>query len=84
MSQSARREAIVRGLLSAAGPAPVPGDLVARATERGTAVLRRRRALRRTGWALLVLAVFAFGLWAAAEHPWEALPARSTPSWEGW
>ncbi|WP_351233971.1 hypothetical protein [Streptomyces sp. NPDC002133] len=65
-------------------PAPVPADLVARATDRGLRLLRRRRALHRAGWLLLLAAAVAFAVWAAVVEPWTVPPAETTPEIEGW
>ncbi|MGW2562491.1 hypothetical protein ACWCXB_25210 [Streptomyces sp. NPDC001514] len=65
-------------------PAPVPADLVARATDHGTRLLRRRRVLHRAGWFLLLAAVVAFAVWATVVEPWTVPPAATTPEIEGW
>ncbi|GHG79473.1 hypothetical protein [Streptomyces griseocarneus] len=78
MSGQDRRETRLRHLLD--GPrAQVPTDLAVRAAERGRRLLRRRRALRAAGWALLLAAAVAFGVWAATAEPWSARPAWQAP-----
>ncbi|MET7618240.1 hypothetical protein [Streptomyces sp. NPDC005408] len=83
MSSRERKEAEVRRMLETRHP-PVPADLAARATEHGTRLLRRHRALRRALWLLLVAAVIAFAVWAAVAQPWATSPADTTPPLEGW
>ncbi|MFG2180516.1 hypothetical protein ACGFLS_17550 [Streptomyces abikoensis] len=83
MSGQDRREAEVRRLLDGPRPA-VPAEVVARAAARGARMVRRRRVVRRAGWVLLLLAVVAFGVWAAAEEPWRARPSGTAPPlWGG-
>ncbi|MFD7446429.1 hypothetical protein [Streptomyces sp. NPDC059909] len=65
-------------------PAPVPADLVTRATDRGSRLLRRRRTLRRVGWFVLLAAAVAFTVWAVVVEPWTVPPAEVTPEIEGW
>ncbi|MET9695932.1 hypothetical protein ABZY31_03265 [Streptomyces sp. NPDC006529] len=78
-----RREAEVRRLLE--GPHPVvPVDLAAVAAARGARLLRRRRALRRLGWALVFAAAVAFTVWASLAHPWEVPPTDVAPPLRGW
>lgn len=83
MSGQDRREAEVRRLLDGPRPA-VPAEVVARAAARGARLVRRRRVARRVGWVLLLLAVVAFGVWAAMAEPWHP-PASGTapPLWGG-
>ncbi|MFC5799777.1 hypothetical protein [Streptomyces formicae] len=83
MSSPGRREEDVRRMLDVPPP-PVPADLLVRATDRGTRLLRRRRALRRAGWSLLVAAVVAFAVWASVAQPWVVPPAATTPEIVGW
>lgn len=67
------------------GPHPtVPPDLARRATEQGRLLLARRRAVQLAVCAVALLALLAFGVWAAAEQPWERSPADTTPPLEGW
>ncbi|MGR4883194.1 hypothetical protein ACIPUC_27820 [Streptomyces sp. LARHCF249] len=78
-----RREDRVRRLLE--GPYPtVPAGLAAGAAARGDRLLRRRRVLRRFGWALLFAAAAAFTVWAALTQPWTTPPADISPPLEGW
>ncbi|MVO83461.1 hypothetical protein GPA10_01485 [Streptomyces sp. p1417] len=84
MSQQERREAAVRRLLDAGGPAPVPHDLHTDAVRRGAVLLRRRTVLRRLGWLLLLAAVLAFAVWAADAQPWTEPPSRTTPPLTRW
>ncbi|MFH8988858.1 hypothetical protein [Streptomyces sp. NPDC017940] len=84
MSQQERREAAVRQLLDAGGPAPVPPDLHADAVRRGAGMLRRRTVLRRACWLLLLAAVLAFTVWAADARPWTEPPSRTTPPLTRW
>ncbi|MFJ8160772.1 hypothetical protein ACIRBY_07545 [Streptomyces sp. NPDC096136] len=83
MSAFDRKEAQVRQLLE--GPHPVvPAGLAAAAATRGRRLLRRRRALRRFGWAVLWAAAVAFAVWAALAHPWVTPPSHVSPPLEGW
>ncbi|WP_424212096.1 hypothetical protein ACN20G_08310 [Streptomyces sp. BI20] len=83
MSLSERRAAELRVLLE--GPYPrVPPDLAATAAGRGARMLRRRAALRRTGWSLLWMAAVAFAVWAVLTRPWEVQPGSVAPPLEGW
>ncbi|MER7759090.1 hypothetical protein [Streptomyces sp. NPDC097619] len=79
---SARHESEVRALLDGPHP-PVPPDLAALAAGRGHHLLRRRRALRRTAWFLLAVAVTAFTVWAALTEPWVLPPSTYAPPFEG-
>ncbi|MBT2393849.1 hypothetical protein J7E87_31665 [Streptomyces sp. ISL-1] len=83
MSRRDRKEEEVRRMLETRHPA-VPADLAARATEHGTRLLRRHRAVRRAAWLLLVAAAIAFAIWAAAAEPWVTPPTDTTPPLEGW
>lgn len=78
-----RKEAQVRQLLEGPYPA-VPAGLAAGAAERGDRLLRRRRVLRRFGWAVLFAAAVAFTVWAALTQPWAVPPADISPPLEGW
>lgn len=82
MNRHERKEDEVRRLMDGSHP-HVPGDLGARAVERGVRLLRRDRAVRRIWWALLALAVAAFVVWASITHPWEVPPAGTTPPLDG-
>ncbi|MDT0452496.1 hypothetical protein [Streptomyces hesseae] len=83
MSGQDRREAEVRRLLDGPRPA-VPAEVVARAAERGRRLVRRRRVARGVGWALLVLALVVFSVWAAVEEPWRPRPSGTAPPlWDG-
>ncbi|MER7048820.1 hypothetical protein [Streptomyces jumonjinensis] len=83
MSRLSRREEQVRRML-ADRPAPVPTGLVERAVTHGER-LRRRRTVRRAAWALLMLAVIAFTVWAAAVEPWGArTTVHTTPALKVW
>ncbi|WP_327415981.1 hypothetical protein [Streptomyces sp. NBC_01233] len=78
-----RKEAQVRQLLE--GPYPtVPAGLAAGAAARGGRLLRRRRALRRLGWAVLFAAAVAFTVWASLTRPWATPPSGISPPLEGW
>ncbi|MFD3549648.1 hypothetical protein ACFWUW_29380 [Streptomyces sp. NPDC058655] len=78
-----RGEAEVRRALE--GPYPVvPAGLAAGAAARGDRLLRRRRALARVGWALLLAAAAAFTVWAALTRPWAIPPSGISPPLEGW
>lgn len=83
MTRHEQKEDEVRRMLETPHP-QVPGDLAARAVERGTRLLRRDRAVRRILWALLALAVVVFVVWASVVRPWEVPPAGTTPPLEGW
>ncbi|MEU9376568.1 hypothetical protein AB0D94_22740 [Streptomyces sp. NPDC048255] len=83
MSPSDRKEAQVRRLME--GPQPVvPADLAAGAAARGDRLLRRRRALRRLGWAVLFAAAVAFAVWASLTQPWVTPSSGISPPLEGW
>ncbi|MFJ6936936.1 hypothetical protein [Streptomyces sp. NPDC101132] len=73
-----RKELEVRRMLEGPHPA-VPTDLAAQAAVRGARLLRRRRALRRAGWTLLVLAAIAFAVWASIVRPWVVPPSTIAP-----
>ncbi|MEV4741227.1 hypothetical protein [Streptomyces sp. NPDC049555] len=75
MSGLDRREAEALRRLRQVRPV-VPPELAARAAEEGRRLLRRRRALAAAGWALLLVAVVAFALWAAVAEPWVAPEAN--------
>ncbi|MFE6834659.1 hypothetical protein ACFVFI_07410 [Streptomyces sp. NPDC057705] len=78
-----RKEAQVKQLLE--GPYPtVPAGLAAGAAARGDRLLRRRRALRRLGWAVLFAAAVAFTVWASLTRPWVTPPSGISPPLEGW
>ncbi|MGP8299448.1 hypothetical protein ACTPOK_16310 [Streptomyces inhibens] len=82
MSLPDRKETEVRRML--AGPHPlVPPDLAGRAAARGRRRKARRRALRRIGWLLALLALTALA-WAVIAQPWTPPPVRTTPPVEGW
>ncbi|MFJ5549555.1 MULTISPECIES: hypothetical protein [unclassified Streptomyces] len=83
MSLPDRKELEVRRMLE--GPHPVvPVGLAAQAAARGTRLLRRRRALRRLGWTLLLAAAVAFTVWASLTRPWVVPPSTVAPPLEGW
>ncbi|GHI87759.1 hypothetical protein ACWGF3_24510 [Streptomyces xanthophaeus] len=83
MSSANRKEAQVRQLME--GPLPVvPADLASGAAARGDRLLRRRRALRRLGWAVLFAAAVAFTVWAALTQPWVTPSSSISPPLEGW
>lgn len=84
MSQQERREAVVRELLDAGGPAVVPPGLHEDAVRRGARMLRRRTVARRLLWLLLLAAVVAFAVWAAEVQPWVEPPSRTTPPLTRW
>ncbi|MEV5136812.1 hypothetical protein AB0K71_13845 [Streptomyces syringium] len=73
MSAQDRKEDEARRMMDLAHP-QVPPDLAARATARGHRILRTRRAVGAVTWALLLIAVVAFWVWAAIEQPWSAPP----------
>ncbi|MFJ7270154.1 hypothetical protein ACIQV3_26560 [Streptomyces sp. NPDC099050] len=80
MSRPDPPEAQVRRLLEGPYPA-VPPDLAAGAAARGDRLLRRRRAVRRTGWALLWAAVAAFVVWASLTGAWSTPSSEVSPPW---
>ncbi|MCX4691353.1 hypothetical protein [Streptomyces sp. NBC_01408] len=83
MSSRDGKEAQIRRLLD--GPQPVvPADLAAGAAARGDRLLRRRRALRRLGWAVLFAAAVAFAVWASLTQPWVTPSSGVSPPLEGW
>ncbi|MEV7420532.1 hypothetical protein [Streptomyces sp. NPDC089919] len=83
MSLPDRKELEVRRLLE--GPHPVvPADLAPTAAARGARLLRRRQALRRAGWTLLLAAAVAFTVWASLTRPWVTPPSTVAPPLEGW
>ncbi|MGX8907998.1 hypothetical protein ACR820_22715 [Streptomyces netropsis] len=73
MSAQDRKEDEVRRMMDLAHP-QVPPELAARAAARGRRILRTRRAVEAVTWALLLIAVVAFWVWAAIEQPWSAPP----------
>ncbi|WP_370421045.1 hypothetical protein AB8O64_22900 [Streptomyces sp. QH1-20] len=73
MSAQDRKEDEVRRMMGPAHP-QVPPGLAARAAARGRRILRTRRAVGVVTWALLLIAVVAFWVWAAIEQPWSAPP----------
>ncbi|WP_329116725.1 hypothetical protein [Streptomyces sp. NBC_01353] len=83
MTRHERKEDEVRRMLESTYP-QVPGDLAARAVERGTRLLHRDRAVRRALWVLLAAAVLAFAVWASVAEPWQVPPSETTPPLEGW
>lgn len=83
MSGHSRKEDEVRRMLDLPHP-PVPVDLTARATARGTRVLNRRRTVRLLLWLLVAVAVVAFAVWASVAEPWTVPPTETTPPLEGW
>ncbi|RSS49917.1 hypothetical protein EF912_23020 [Streptomyces sp. WAC07061] len=83
MSPLDRKETQVRQLLEGPHPA-VPAGLAAAARTHGRRLLRRRRALRRFGWALLWAAAVAFTVWAALTRPWVVPPSGVSPPLQGW
>ncbi|MFZ3568498.1 hypothetical protein ACOKM5_16215 [Streptomyces sp. BH097] len=84
MSLQERNEAAVRAVLDH-GPAPVvPAELCADAMRRGGRVRRRRRAVARLMWCVLIVAVVAFVVWATVERPWVEPPSKTTPQLTGW
>lgn len=80
MSRPDPREAQVKRLLEGPYPA-VPPDLAAGAAARGDRLLRRRRAVRRTGWVLLWAAVVAFVVWASLTGAWSTPSSEVSPPW---
>ncbi|MGW4029986.1 hypothetical protein ACWEFL_11800 [Streptomyces sp. NPDC004838] len=83
MSGQTRKQQDVRRMLAAGRP-PAPADLAARAVERGTRLLRRRRRARLAAWALLLALVIALTVWLAVREPWAAEPSTTTPPVEGY
>ncbi|MGW1769610.1 hypothetical protein ACWCQL_36900 [Streptomyces sp. NPDC002073] len=81
MTASNHRETEIRRLLEGPRP-PVPSGLAALAAGRGLRLLRRRRALHRAGWLLLIAAVAAFTVWASITHPWVVPPSTTAPTFE--
>ncbi|MFB7271752.1 hypothetical protein [Streptomyces sp. NPDC056244] len=78
-----RKAAEVRRMLDTGRPA-VPGDLVPRAAALGARLLYRRRAVQRVCWALLLVGLIVFAVWASAAHPWTVPPSETTPPLEDW
>ncbi|MFE0174443.1 hypothetical protein ACFWZ2_19180 [Streptomyces sp. NPDC059002] len=83
MSQYERKESAVRRLLESRPPA-VPPELCADAVRRGGRMLRRRTALRRFCWLLLLVAVVTFAVWASVAQPWVEPPSQTTPPLTRW
>ncbi|GAA2242378.1 hypothetical protein GCM10010145_05750 [Streptomyces ruber] len=77
------RETVARRLLERTPP-PVPPELYGDAVRLGGRMLRRRAAVRRLLWLVLLAAVVAFVLWASAARPWVQPPSDTTPPLTGW
>ncbi|MFH8294787.1 hypothetical protein [Streptomyces sp. NPDC018059] len=84
MSQYERKESAVRRILEGSQPAAVPPELFDEAVRRGGRSLRRRRALRRLLWLVLLAAAVAFTVWACAARPWVEPPSDTTPPLTRW
>ncbi|MFE6163503.1 hypothetical protein ACFQ7F_31850 [Streptomyces sp. NPDC056486] len=84
MSQFDRKENAVRHLLDNGTPPSVPAELYEEAVRRGGHKLRRRRALRRLLWLLLLTAAVTFVIWASIAQPWVEPPSETTPPLTSW
>ncbi|MFF0159020.1 hypothetical protein ACFYRY_15990 [Streptomyces sp. NPDC005263] len=77
------RESAVRQMLEAP-TAQVSPELYADVLRRGGRMLRRRRAIRRLLWLLLLAGTVAFVVWALTVQPWVEPPSETTPPLTGW
>ncbi|RSS82393.1 hypothetical protein [Streptomyces sp. WAC06614] len=78
------REEEIRRLLEGRPHPAVPADLASGAAARGVRLLRRRRAVQRLGWAVLLAAAVAFTVWAVLVQPWATPSSSVAPPLEGW
>ncbi|WP_217241315.1 hypothetical protein [Streptomyces sp. AC555_RSS877] len=77
------REAAVRRIMERSVPS-VPQELYGEVVRRGARMLRRRRAVRRLLWLLLLAATVAFVVWALTAQPWVEPPSDTTPPLTDW
>ncbi|MEV6753577.1 hypothetical protein [Streptomyces sp. NPDC051214] len=84
MNQYDRKAGQVRHLLDDGTPPSAPPELYEEAVRIGGRMLRRRRALRRLLWLMLLVAAVAFVVWASVEQPWVEPPSETTPPLTRW
>ncbi|AWT47769.1 hypothetical protein HXP45_11730 [Streptomyces actuosus] len=77
------REAAARRIMERVQPVPPP-DLYEDVVRRGSRLLRRRTAVRRLLWLLLVAGLVAFTVWALTVQPWVEPPSDTTPPLTDW
>ncbi|MFF9621778.1 hypothetical protein [Streptomyces griseosporeus] len=77
------REAAARRIMERVQPVPPP-DLHEAVVRRGSRLLRRRTAMRRLLWLLLLAGVVAFTVWALTAQPWVEPPSETTPPLMDW
>ncbi|MEU1298438.1 hypothetical protein [Streptomyces shenzhenensis] len=78
------REAAARRIMERVPSPPVPPDLYAEVVRRGGRMLRRRTAVRRLLWLVLLAGAVAFAVWAVTARPWVEPPSQTTPPLTGW
>ncbi|MET7455044.1 hypothetical protein ABZT03_24740 [Streptomyces sp. NPDC005574] len=78
-----QREAEARRIMDGTQPL-VPPDLYTDVVRRGGRMLRRRTAVRRLLWLVLLAACVAFTVWALTVQPWVEPPSETTPPVSGW
>lgn len=76
------REAAARQIMERGHPVVPPG-LYEAAVRRGARLLRRRRAVRRLLWLLLLAGLAAVTVWALSVQPWAQPPPGTAPPLTG-
>jgi hypothetical protein len=77
------REAAARRILEQRPPR-VPTELYDDVVHRGERVLRRRTAVRRALWLVLLAVTVALAVWVLTVRPWVEPPSQTTPPVSGW